>query len=202
MMLPTSIRSSFGSMQIVDGFGLAGLLAELAAEASPAVEAALRLCPGRLLVEDQFDFFKALPLLHGQRGDGHAHLLLYVEGHIDDELVLFARTCPSLRSLPSRKRLIDSAASCPWSTASMAIFGPVTISPPAKTPGTDVSRVTASALIQPPAEQLETWQVRHEIRFRRLADGEDHRIGLEVLGHIRIIEGLNRPARRRLRCTA
>ena len=45
--------------------------------------------------------------------------------------------------------MIDSAASLPWFTASIAVFGPVTMSPPANMPATEVARVKASAMIQP-----------------------------------------------------
>ncbi len=50
------------------------------------------------------------------------------------------------RSRPFKKREIEMAASLPALTAATTVAGPVTMSPPAKTPGTAVAKVTESTV--------------------------------------------------------
>ena len=61
---------------------------------------------------------------------------------------------PALRSSPSRYRPMEMAASRPAATAPMAIQGPVTTSPPAKTPAREVARVSGSVSIRPRGVRL------------------------------------------------
>ena len=73
---------------------------------------------------------------------------------------------------PARYSWIAPAARRPAATASMIVLGPVTTSPPAKTPGRPVARVRGSAAI--PAQALVSMPG---------ALGQDRRVGLLADGH-------------------
>ena len=82
------------------------------------------------------------------------------------------------------------AAILPAATASTTVAGPLTQSPPAKTPGTGVARGFGVSL-DPPAVQREeafprtvlpAYRLRPERSFiQHLADGEDNAVGGEEL---------------------
>ncbi len=93
-----------------------------------------------LLGQPQDDELPGIRLMRDHRS-GHAHgedllgelpLLEYLEGHQDPP------------SSPDSRRCMDLAARLPAPIASMTVAEPVTMSPPAYTPGMDVSPVSGS----------------------------------------------------------
>ena len=89
-----------------------------------------------------------------------------------------------VRRSPRRSRdrysWIERAARLPLATASIRLRGPKATSPPAKTPGAEVARVSRVHADRAAGRQLDAVSGLQEGEVRLLADGQDAGVGVEV----------------------